>query len=322
MGAAMIWIMLFHAELHTGIEWLDTFCSLGFAGTDIFFFLSGVGIYLSLSNSDGLLSYYKKRFVRIMPMYWCFIVFWIAFRFYIDKMTWPAAFLNVLGIEAVFDIQMAFNWYISFLLIFYIIAPLIRIFIDIAKAPGTIALMCLLLYLGYAVIENSNVMIGFARLPVFIMGMFFGKKMADEPDGSFSAAKVIVLALLIPVGCALTLGFKEDFMWGWHTGMSWYPLLLSTPGLCLVQALIFEHLPAAISGAFSFVGRHTLSIYMIHLFFYEIYNQLLVVPEVLETKLWHYPIIWVLVAAGCMLLEATCGLITKSRAEKPSGGIE
>ncbi len=313
MGIAMIWIMLFHAELDTGIGWLDTFCSLGFAGTDIFFFLSGMGIYLSLFNSDGLLSYYKKRFIRIMPMYWCFIVFWIAFRFYIDKMTWPAAVLNVLGIEAVFDIQMAFNWYISFLIIFYIIAPLIRIFIDVVKAPGTLLLLCLLFYLGYAVIDNSNVMVGFARLPIFILGMYFGKKMAEEPEGSFSVAKIIVLALLIPVGIYLTIRCGEDFMWGWHTGMSWYPLILSTPGLCLVLALLFDRSPAAVNGMFSFVGRHTLSIYMIHLFFYEIYNQLLVVPEVLESKLWHYPIIWILVAAGCACLEAVSGLFTKSK---------
>lgn len=52
MGLAMLWVMLFHAyELRFGVFLLDSFKALGFAGVDIFLLLSGMGLYVSLSQT-------------------------------------------------------------------------------------------------------------------------------------------------------------------------------------------------------------------------------------------------------------------------------
>lgn len=52
MGLAMLWVMLFHAyKLRFGVLLLDGFKALGFAGVDIFLLLSGMGLYVSLSQT-------------------------------------------------------------------------------------------------------------------------------------------------------------------------------------------------------------------------------------------------------------------------------
>lgn len=51
MGAAMLWVMLFHAaDLTFPIPGLDLFRAAGFGGVDIFILLSAMGLSLSLSR--------------------------------------------------------------------------------------------------------------------------------------------------------------------------------------------------------------------------------------------------------------------------------
>ena len=53
MGAAMLWVMLFHAaDLTFPIPGLDLFRAAGFGGVDIFILLSAMGLSLSLSRLE------------------------------------------------------------------------------------------------------------------------------------------------------------------------------------------------------------------------------------------------------------------------------
>lgn len=69
MGIATILIIMTHAVgRNVAIPFpLDKLFALGTCGVDIFFFLSGFGLYYSLKskNFTGLKDWYKKRYIRI-----------------------------------------------------------------------------------------------------------------------------------------------------------------------------------------------------------------------------------------------------------------
>ena len=60
MGFAIMWVFLFHVG-GIGVPWIDTFCSKGYLGVDIFFFLSGWGLCYSLSKDPNITQFYKRR---------------------------------------------------------------------------------------------------------------------------------------------------------------------------------------------------------------------------------------------------------------------
>jgi peptidoglycan/LPS O-acetylase OafA/YrhL len=76
MGLAMIWIMAHHTLIYFPqfiMLPVSFIIAIGYGGVDIFFLLSGLGLSFSLSNNKNLLVFFKKRVVRIVPIYWLFL---------------------------------------------------------------------------------------------------------------------------------------------------------------------------------------------------------------------------------------------------------
>ena len=79
MGVAILMIMFFHIEkFHAVSEHplisqsiLYQFIQNGNSGVDVFAFLSGMGIYFAWSKRPELLSFYRKRVLRILPTASC-----------------------------------------------------------------------------------------------------------------------------------------------------------------------------------------------------------------------------------------------------------
>ncbi len=312
MAFAIIWIVVFHMKPATGITGLDKFINIGYAGSDIFYFVSGIGIWFSLGKSASILEYYKKRLLRIMPMYWIFMCFWIPFRVLFFEMKPLYVALNILGIAGVFDIGECFNWYISFLILFYIVAPLVKRVMDLLPGPTALLFIFVLFFiLGYEIVEDPNLMIGITRFPIFAMGMYFGKRMSKGNDGRFTVPEVVFWLLMIPVGIGLGLYFGEDFLRSWNNGFLWYPYILSTPGVCMLLSLVFTPLPSWVGAPFEFIGKHTLSIYFIHIFFFEIYEKYLVAFGYIEPAPYQWLVVLAVVIPGCVILELLTNLVTR-----------
>ena len=79
MGVAMLWIIGYHFYLVQS-EFIDHYLfpfkllfRNGFVGVDIFFILSAYGLCCSWENST-VKSFYKKRFIRIIPLYVGFLI--------------------------------------------------------------------------------------------------------------------------------------------------------------------------------------------------------------------------------------------------------
>ena len=74
MGVAIIWVMLYHLG-DIDVSVIRVIFGVGYGGVDIFLFLSGFGLYFSLSKKENSLTrYYKKRFCRVLPEFWLYLL--------------------------------------------------------------------------------------------------------------------------------------------------------------------------------------------------------------------------------------------------------
>ena len=311
MGAAILWIILFHLHLPGDSFFVTKICNLGYAGSDIFYFASGLGIWFSLQHTPDVKTFYKKRAHRILPMYWCFIVVWLGFRFWICEMTIPMAVGNLLGIQVLFGLDGAFNWYITYLLLFYLLAPLIRLLYLKLKQDRLCMLFLAVLFLVlFLTCHVSQLTIGLSRLPVFSLGMLFGKM--TEEKNEISLPQTVVMLCLLPVGLGLALYFGADVLRGWYTGLMWYPLILSVPGTCMVLSLLgrsTEKFRPAKKGVLPFLGEHTMELYYVHIFVLEVYEKVFLLRMGNTFSYLHLPVLAAIIALLSRLLKKITDLI-------------
>ena len=127
--------------------------SLGFAGVDLFFVISGFIIHFTsknyLNNPSKLIEYLKKRFVRVYPIYWVittilFVSSWlitIMLNKNIFSIGYPHTFSAYIQTYTLFPLHFAINpvtWTLSYELFFYLGFSLLIISIRLWVIPALI----------------------------------------------------------------------------------------------------------------------------------------------------------------------------------------
>jgi peptidoglycan/LPS O-acetylase OafA/YrhL len=112
---------------------------LFFFGLSMFFFVSGFVLYYShdsIETTKGMLDFWKKRVVRIFPLYWLSIIALLVLQTFNIKehlisFSFSSVLIQMLGLQALLaprfisPIFININWFVSVILIFYLIYPLI-----------------------------------------------------------------------------------------------------------------------------------------------------------------------------------------------------
>ena len=93
----------------------------GAIGVDLFLLISGYGIYLSYTKTDGNRYWIKRVESVYFPYLFCTLCF-IVYRIIIgNNMTWPQIIVSLLGLD--FDLNLdPTMWYISYVFVMYIFA--------------------------------------------------------------------------------------------------------------------------------------------------------------------------------------------------------
>ncbi|MBQ9831817.1 MAG: acyltransferase [Methanocorpusculum sp.] len=135
---AILLVVLCHTlkveDLPIKLDWM------GILGNSLFFFISGYLIYLNnskISSIKDIFSFYKKRVIRIYPLYifaiLCFFIvsFFVGDIIVLGNITDYSLFeiiISVLGLQMVFLNQMSGGlllWFIGMIIVYYLIYPIV-----------------------------------------------------------------------------------------------------------------------------------------------------------------------------------------------------
>lgn len=296
LGVSILWIVLFHSKFCFQIRILDYIQSVGYAGVDIFFFQSGIGLYRSLEKGDDIVNFYKRRVKRLFPSYIPFILIWMIPCLFDNSLSvWgklQCLFGNLLMTGWLNDLKYQFNWYSQAIWGFYLIVPIIyhllkKISYKKVSLKNDILLMVALTCFGIPFFGHE-ILIAVSRIPIFVLGMLFADHSElywknTNPKTSKTWKSVLLMGGVV-IGFILLLfshiAIGERL---WDYGLWWYPFLLITPGLCVVLGKFFSIINNSLFGKqlisiLNIVGGSSFEIYLLHIaiFFYlnkfEIHN--------------------------------------------------
>ena len=274
MGAAMLFIILFHVDL---ARW-DYFYGLrrmGNIGVDIFFFLSGVGLWFSWMKNPDWRLFYKRRLLRVYPAWLIMACLYYIPRFKGgDVMAW---------VDLVGDITINWDfwlhdeltfWYIPAAMMLYLFAPpymeLIKRHPVYRWLPVVMVMWCILVQwvtpIHHAV---GHIEIFWSRMPIFFIGINMGEmvRRKDTVDG----AGIWMIILMFVMSLASSI-FLEQVRHGefplFIERMLYIPLTVVS---VMLLNRIFRRLPDGLNRWFRMVGALSLECYLIHIHFVLIY---------------------------------------------------
>lgn len=306
MGFAILWVIFFHFG-YKPPDPLAALQSSGYSGVDIFFFASGIGCYLSYSRDKNAAAFIKRRFIRIMPTYFVFIVIWCTYKVITDGMDFTTVLGNIFCVQDLTGKDGSFNWYFGAMWIFYLLTPYFVAVADKIKKPAGCVLFCLLLVLFSFPFWNVKALIIIVtRMPVYFLGMYLAKR-SQESDDKITLKFMLIATVLsiISMAAFIVCYFKlHDELWNY--GLWWYPFIITAPTICLYLSFICKQLEKKSAGrnilkAFSFIGSYTFELFLVHMFVFKEVSSM-----IMERQPNHVIAIWfaalIPVAIGAAIL--------------------
>lgn len=276
MGIAILIVVYGHYfYYHSGLQsyqFLNITMWYTIGSVDIFIFLSGFGIWRSLSKNGDPLQFMQRRLGRLLPSYLPFIFLFCGFCFLTGTMNK----FQVLGNLTTFGwwAQMGgqFNWYIPSLIVMYLLSPL---FYRIIEAYGRKSLWAIpVMWLISAGCVGTSLMIGVSRFPVYFLGMYLGRQAAEglaptkkqlSISGIAAVASMVALYVFVQV---IPDGLSRYGLW-------WHPYLFSTPGcLYFTSWCLQKHeklgCTRALNRVLRYLGSRSFEIYLWHILVYTV----------------------------------------------------
>lgn len=297
MGVAILWVILFHLpDLTKNVSFLDSFVmfiqSIGYAGVDIFFFLSGFGLTFGWQIKQYKISeFYQRRLLRIVPTYWLWMFLLCIGQITITKdfkiRGWIADFFGIGFLS-----NKSYNyWFIPSIIICYLIFPFLIRFIEktvkITKISSTRILLLsilpsLIISFVLILVDANKLLVFSARLSNFVIGSFIAylylnKDREKINDKLFNFSALILMFgigsfLLYLTNILTTNSLRQTY------GLCWYPFIFLTLPFCLALACLMDwtkiNMPTLIisplMALLRFCGEYSLEIYLMHIFLFDL----------------------------------------------------
>ncbi|PXV65094.1 peptidoglycan/LPS O-acetylase OafA/YrhL [Dysgonomonas alginatilytica] len=270
MGFAILWITFYHMSLVFYIPIISEIKWLGYAGVEIFFMVSGIGLFFSWQQNPSTISFYKKRLLRIFPTHILIAIIFTSIAIYLYKYEISYLFYSIttLGFWVGKGDTLTSPWFISAIVFLYILTPVFLKYFQkrIITASIIISLISIIISILITNTDFSYLQIFTARIPSFLMGLCVGYLIINKKRISPLTVYYLYLSLLVGIIFIICqLHNVGDYFKYTAYGFIWYPLILTTLPLCLLLTKVFDILPTYIfSSILTFWGTYSLTIYLYH----------------------------------------------------------
>lgn len=275
MGVAIMGILMFHSRLPIEFHTLYAFVfNNGFVGVEMFFLLSGFGIFFSINKSTSIKEFYKKRVLRILPYYLPIVLLFSIIAMLAGFWSVADTINNLLmiGFWLNHGFWHIFDWYVPAIILLYIITPFF--FSIYKKNKVTIMLVFCLLPISLVVCNNWIVNLNLdylylflCRAPLYFVGFGLADFLRKHKNYIFPTYTVILFILILLVGISLlAYWYISSQNWSEYTvyGREMLTcLVLVFPG-CMLLTYILSRLKNYKYPILTFFGTYTLSLYIFH----------------------------------------------------------
>ncbi len=344
-GIATLWIGLFHSDyLNDTISFyiksdfiaepLKFIRSTGNVGVDMFLFLSGIGLYFSFTKDSHVLSFWKKRLMRVLPSAFLIATFYFSLRYvngrfssgplyYVLRETFLYFFVKG---ERVF-------WFISLILLMYLVFPIFYKIIDKWKAWGMIGLVAVIVVGTFAVRAiapgvYSNVEIALCRIPVFVIGIWAGRFVMEKKEIdrrwlwlvlAVAVGMLVLMANYNAIVKAIVPGYTKEMetMYIFIYRYAACPLGIALVVLDSFICTELRHRGKAnlLRNFFEFVGMYSMEYYMIYLNINHYLERIYKIGPRQEIMLYFGSFVVSLVL--CVLVRKVCDFFMAYMQRKP-----
>lgn len=321
-GIAIISIMIHHwcenyvAVYDSGLLWMlaEVYVLLiGSVGVEIFLFLSGVGLCYSLKKDESINRFYRRRLIRILPVYLIWGgIYWIIEDIIILRGNVGDVLYDFLFVSFFREGVTRF-WYIGMIIPLYFIYPIIYKCFNIEKRQAFVRLIALIfgsvvLTFGVWIISKEtydNIEIALWRIPIFLVGAYMGERLYSEDNFNKGDIFVFVIGIMIKI-------FACIFTFGMLIGKYVFPnifrsrLAIAVFSLSLIYLLtgLFENLKCEkVKEFFSKTGSLSLELYITHIAVRAI------------ARLLNFPIYNIVFYCGCMFIAVLVAILVKTTTE-------
>jgi len=257
MGFATIMVLLFHQYTVNSSLILSVFSHIGHWGVDIFLFVSGFGIAHSLSKNSTIV-FYQNRIKKIFPI--CLIVG--VFGFILSMMHGTIDWINLVPRLLCLN-----NWYVYTITIYYIFSPVILKIMQKKSWVLPFLVFVLAYIFDYCSLfkplsTSSHFLI--YRLPwvwdrffVYLLGIYFYLQKPRYTTIIFWGGGVLFVIMLMAQYGYIRIPY-----------CFFQILAFCIPFVCLSIGALTKLL-SSIEKILCFFGKHSLSIFLIHLIVYS-----------------------------------------------------
>lgn len=245
----MLMVILQHLNVATGSHIFLPFY-MGFMGVDVFLIISAYGLCHAFKKYD-LKTFYRRRVLRIFPLYVFLAVIvtsvHVILGYNVSVWDWLCnlSTLSYYGIGGFY-----IEWYLSALLLLYLLFPIL--YNLISKAGGIIAIAILIVIVLSSLLNISwSHECAIARIPFFLCGilLFFQK----QKDTLRFIYIVYGVALLIT-----TLLYLKEYLATYMVAYMTAPFVLFAASWLVQKITLFPSLKIYIE----WIGKHSIELYV------------------------------------------------------------
>lgn len=204
MGIAILLICICHSTLFLGqdvlkiYDYIRNFCKIG---VDIFFIMSGLGLYNSFSRDNNIWRFYKKRLTRILPTYFMVILIWAVISIVLSLESFTG-FLWKYSLISFWMSGELVEWFIAAIILLYLVFPILYWLFKTYRLVVYgfwIIIYVVTFYISMTQADQSALKlineVFVVRIPCFLVGILIGEYISDEVTHKINMNAVILCGI-------------------------------------------------------------------------------------------------------------------------------